>query len=109
MTNTATIWAVEHGILAGRLHNPSLFNERAYIDGRWCDAEDGRAIEVTDPASGKVIGTVPNLGVAETRAAIAAAQKAQAAWRRLLPAERGDFIRRWADLMRENKEDQSRH
>ncbi len=105
MTNTATIWAVEHGIFAGRLQDPSLFNERAFIDGRWCDAEDGRTTEVTDPASGKVIGTVPNLGVAETRAAIAAAQKAQAAWRRLLPAERGDILRRWADLMRDNRED----
>ena len=105
MTNTATIWPVEHGVVAGRLQDPSLFNESAYIDGHWFHAADGRVTEVTEPASGKVIGTVPNLGIAETRAAIASAEKAQVAWRRLLPAERGDLLRRWADLMRENKED----
>jgi len=95
----------DQGFLASRLYEPSLFSERAFIDGHWCDAEEGRTIEVTDPASGRVIGTVPDLGASETRAAIAAAAAARAGWRRLLPAERGEILRRWSNLMHENRED----
>ncbi len=45
-----------------RLTDAGLFRQQAYIDGQWCDAENHRIIEVTDPASGAVIGTVPAHG-----------------------------------------------
>ena len=54
----------------------ALLRQQLYINGQWCDADDGGVIEVTDPASGKVIGTVPKAGAAETRRAIEAAQAA---------------------------------
>ena len=41
-----------------------------YINGQWVDADNKDTIEVTNPATGELIGTVPNMGAAETRRAI---------------------------------------
>src|SRR3546814_1625698 len=71
-----------------QLADPRLFREQCYIDGRWTDADSGAVIEVTNPASGEVLGTIPKMGAAETRRAIAAAEKAWPAWRKLLAKER---------------------
>jgi succinate-semialdehyde dehydrogenase/glutarate-semialdehyde dehydrogenase len=57
-----------------------LLRESGYIGGEWVDADSGTAIMVTDPASGQVIGTVPDMGAAETRRAIDAATAAMPAW-----------------------------
>jgi len=45
------------------------------IGGDWVQADSGKAIDVTNPANGQVIGTVPNSGAAETRRAIEAAHE----------------------------------
>ena len=50
-----------------RLTDESLFRQQAYIDGAWCGADAGGTLPVLDPASGAVIGTVPDMGAAETR------------------------------------------
>ncbi|MHA7874136.1 NAD-dependent succinate-semialdehyde dehydrogenase [Roseivivax sp.] len=67
--------------------------EANLIDGRWCGAEDGGTLEVTDPASGAVIGTVPNSGTEETRRAIAAAHRAFPAYAAKSVAERAELMR----------------
>ena len=59
-----------------QLADPRLFREQCYIDGRWSDADSGAVIEVTNPATGEVLGTIPKMGAAETRRAIEAAEKA---------------------------------
>ena len=82
-----------------------LLREHAYIDGRWCSADNLQVIEVTNPFDGSFIGTVPNMGIFETRKAIAAARAAFPAWAGLLPQERASALRRWHDLLIENKED----
>lgn len=82
-----------------RLEDPRLFRAFAYIDGKWCAADSGASLSVSDPATGEAIGTVPDLGTAETRRAIAAAERAFPAWRALLPNERAQRLRRWHDLM----------
>ncbi|MBX2833013.1 MAG: NAD-dependent succinate-semialdehyde dehydrogenase [Rhodospirillales bacterium] len=82
-----------------------LLREHAYIDGRWCSADNLQAIEVTNPFDGSFIGTVPNMGISETRTAIAAAKKALPTWAALLPQERANALKRWHDLLIENKED----
>lgn len=46
----------------------SLLREQAYIDGEWCDADDGATFEVTNPATREVLGCVPRMGAAETAA-----------------------------------------
>ena len=53
-----------------------FLRQQCYIDGQWCDADSGKSVNVTDPGTGKVLGTVPNMGEAETARAIAAAEKA---------------------------------
>jgi succinate-semialdehyde dehydrogenase len=87
------------------LRDPCLFREQAYIGGKWRSAENGRVCVVTNPSTGAVIGTVPNMGAAETRAAIDAAAAAFPAWRALLPQERAARLRRWHELMVEHAED----
>jgi succinate-semialdehyde dehydrogenase/glutarate-semialdehyde dehydrogenase len=88
-----------------QLKDPSLLRQQAYVDGRWCDADSGAVTPVTDPASGEQIGTVPKMGVGETRRAIEAASTAWKAWRRKTAKERGAILRKWSDLMLANADD----
>jgi succinate-semialdehyde dehydrogenase / glutarate-semialdehyde dehydrogenase len=63
---------------------------------------------VRNPATGEVIEQVPRHGVAETRAAIAAAERAFPAWRGRTAKERALVLRRLADLMLERQEELAR-
>ncbi len=87
------------------LRDPELLRQQCYVNGGWIDADEGGTVEVTNPADGSVIGTVPKLGASETRRAIAAAEAAWPAWRALTAKERSARIRRWFELMMENQED----
>ena len=80
-----------------------FLKEQCFIDGQWCDADSGKTVNVIDPGSGKVLGTVPNMGEAETARAIAAAEKALPAWRAKTAGERARILRRLFDLMMENQ------
>ncbi|SFG26647.1 succinate semialdehyde dehydrogenase /glutarate-semialdehyde dehydrogenase [Novosphingobium sp. CF614] len=91
-----------------QLNDPSLFRQQAYVDGEWTDAMDGRTITVTNPATGQAIGSVPNMGAAETRRAIVAADRALPAWRALTAKDRAVRMRRWYELMMEHQEDLAR-
>jgi succinate-semialdehyde dehydrogenase / glutarate-semialdehyde dehydrogenase len=90
---------------ARRLKNRGLLQERAFIGGRWVDADDGRTFPVLDPATGEELARVPRMGTAETRRAIEAARDAFPGWRGLLAKERARIMRRWSDLMLEHLED----
>ncbi len=87
------------------LNDPTLFRQQAYLDGQWCDADNGETIIVTNPATGAVIGHVPNMGAAETRRAISAANLAWKGWRTRLAKERSAILRKWHDLMLANTDD----
>lgn len=87
------------------LSNPGLFRSQAYINGEWVGADDGTEFEVTNPADGALLTSVPNQGVAETRRAIEAANAAWPAWRGKTAKERAAILRRWFDLMLANKDD----
>jgi succinate-semialdehyde dehydrogenase / glutarate-semialdehyde dehydrogenase len=67
-------------------------------------SDSGETFAVEDPATGETIAEVPRMGVAETRRAIALAEKALPKWRSLLAKDRARILRRWADLMLENEE-----
>ncbi len=81
-----------------------FFRTRCLIGGAWCDADDGRTIEVTDPGTGEVIGTVPLMGAAETARAIAAAEAALPAWRARTSGDRARILRRLFDLMQQQQD-----
>ena len=88
-----------------QLKNDALFRQQAFINGVWCDAEDGQTHEVLNPATGEVIGTVPMMGSNETRRAIEAADTAQSTWSKKTGKERSIVLRRWHTLIAENIED----
>ena len=88
-----------------QLKDPTLLRQQAYIDGVWRDADSGATLAVTNPATGEQLGTVPLMGAAETRRAIAAANAAWPAWRKKSAKERAAILRKWNDLILENTED----
>jgi succinate-semialdehyde dehydrogenase/glutarate-semialdehyde dehydrogenase len=75
------------------------FIERAYIAGEWVAADSGAVFAVTNPATGETLGSVPDMGVAETRRAIEAAQRALPGWRDRPAKERAQIMRRWFELV----------
>jgi succinate-semialdehyde dehydrogenase/glutarate-semialdehyde dehydrogenase len=87
------------------LNDPDLLRTQCLIGGEWCDAPEGGAIDVTDPATGELLGTVPAMGARETREAIAAAQAALPAWRGRTALERAALLRKWYELILANQDD----
>jgi succinate-semialdehyde dehydrogenase/glutarate-semialdehyde dehydrogenase len=88
-----------------RLSDPRLFREQCYVDGQWVGAASGKTVDVTDPASGEVIGTVPSMNAEETRRAIEAADAALPGWRAKTAKERSAILRRWFELIMEHADD----
>ena len=95
--------AVPHSTLS--LRDPSLFRQQAFVGGRWLDAASGEVKRVINPATGELIGTVPNCGAKEARAAIEAADKALPDWRSRTAKVRAQLLRKWFDLIMANQED----
>ncbi|WP_136418770.1 NADP-dependent succinate-semialdehyde dehydrogenase [Herbaspirillum sp. ST 5-3] len=88
-----------------QLKDPSLLRQQAYLNGQWCDADNSERFPVTNPATGETIGTVPNMGAAETCRAIDAANQAWRGWRAKTAKERSAILRKWNDLMLANVDD----
>jgi succinate-semialdehyde dehydrogenase/glutarate-semialdehyde dehydrogenase len=88
-----------------KLNDMSLFRQQCYIDGIWLDADDGSTLDVNNPATDAVLGTVPKMGADETRRAIEAANAALPGWRAMMAKERAVILRRWNDLILENADD----
>ena len=92
-----------------KLKDPSLFRQQCYVDGKWTNADDGAVMQVTNPATGEVLGTAPCMGADETRRAIQAADTALPAWRDLTASQRAQILHRWNDLILANQDDLSSH
>ncbi|EIJ48409.1 NADP-dependent succinate-semialdehyde dehydrogenase [Herbaspirillum sp. GW103] len=88
-----------------QLNDPSLLRQQAYLNGQWCDADQGAKLEVHNPANGTLLGSVPMMGAAETRRAIEAANAAWPAWKKKTAKERSAILRRWYELMMANADD----
>jgi len=88
-----------------QLTDAKLFRQSCYVDGQWIAAKSGGVINVDNPATGEIIGTVPRLGGAETRDAIEAANRAFPAWRKKTAKERAAVLRKWYELMLQHQED----
>jgi succinate-semialdehyde dehydrogenase/glutarate-semialdehyde dehydrogenase len=87
------------------LNNPALFREQSYINGEWVAAANGETFAVTNPADGSLLADVAELDVDGARAAIEAAAAAWPSWRSKTAKERSAILRRWFDLMHDNKDD----
>jgi succinate-semialdehyde dehydrogenase / glutarate-semialdehyde dehydrogenase len=87
------------------LRDPGLVREACLIGGQWNAAVSGRTIDVIDPATQGVLGTVPDAEAQDTRAAIDAAAAAFGPWRAKTHAERASLLEAWHALMLEHLED----
>ncbi len=71
-------------------------------------ASSDKRLDVTDPATGDVLASVPRMGAAETDTAIAAAQAAFPDWSGRTAADRALVLQRWAALVRAHAQDLAR-
>ncbi len=90
------------------LNDPQLLKNLAYVDGTWCRADGNATFPVSNPADGVPFAAVPDMGAAETRRAIAAADAAWPAWRGKTAKERAAILRKWFELMLANAADLAR-
>ncbi|MGE0281419.1 MAG: NAD-dependent succinate-semialdehyde dehydrogenase, partial [Rhizobiaceae bacterium] len=81
-----------------------FMREANLIGGEWVQADSAKTIDVTNPANGQVIGTVPNSGAAETRRAIEAAHDAFNGWKKTSALERSKLLRKLHDAIMDNQE-----
>jgi succinate-semialdehyde dehydrogenase/glutarate-semialdehyde dehydrogenase len=91
-----------------QLTDSKLFRQSCYVDGAWVNARGGATLNVDNPATGEIVGTVPKFGATETRDAIESANRAFLEWRKKTAKERAAVLRRWFDLMLANQEDLAR-
>ncbi len=90
------------------LDDPGLLRDKAFVAGEWSAADRGAVFPVRDPANGAMLAEVSDLGAAETRRAIEAADRAWPAWRARTGKERAAVLRRWFDLITANADDLAR-
>lgn len=88
--------------------NPLIFKQQSLIGDQWMDSYSGETIEVSNPATGETVGTVPKMGAKEAEQAVEAAQRALPQWSAMSANERSDLLRKWYDLIIEHKEDLAR-
>ena len=87
------------------LSNPELLKQQCFIKDGWHAASDEATIDVSNPFSGDIIGTVPSLTINDVNDAVAASHEAQITWAAKTPKERAELLQKWADLIDANKED----
>ncbi|KAL6244343.1 succinate semialdehyde dehydrogenase NADP+ linked [Rhinocladiella similis] len=87
------------------LKDKGLLKNQGYINGKWIDAKSGKTFEVHDPASGSLLGTMPDMDKEDTQTAIDAAAAALPSFRKTTARERARLLRKWYDLMIENADD----
>lgn len=82
-----------------QLDQMPLFHQQAFVAGQWCDADSQQTTDIYNPATQEIIGTVPNMGKAETERAIQAAVNGWAAWKNKTAKDRSIILKKWFDLM----------
>ncbi len=86
-----------------KLHRPDLLESRAFLNGEWIERRE--CLCVIDPATQEYLGEVAACSLEDADAAVETAKRAFLDWRDRLPAARGEILRTWARLMRENAQD----
>ncbi|HAY33535.1 MAG TPA: aldehyde dehydrogenase family protein [Ignavibacteria bacterium] len=83
-----------------------MLKYQLYINGEFCDSEDGQTFKATDPANGEVIAEISKAGISDTKKAVAAARKAfdSGVWSGLSGDERSRILKQLVDKINENAE-----
>ncbi len=79
-----------------------------FINGEWCSARSSKTFDVTNPATGEVIGSAPDGSTDDAKDAIAAASEALGSWTQTTAYERAAILAKADTLMRERAEDLAR-
>ncbi|PCK79938.1 NAD-dependent succinate-semialdehyde dehydrogenase [Rhizobium sophoriradicis] len=82
-----------------------FLRDAGYINGVWTSGNAAKTFDVLNPATGELLASLPDMGAAETRAAIDAAYAAQPAWAARPAKERSVILRKWFDLMVANADE----
>lgn len=90
---------------ASSLKDPSLFVEKSYINGQWVSSKSGKTFQVRNPATDEVIGSCPESNTDDLNDAIQTASAAFLTWRAQSGRARGRILRKFSDLIIENKVD----
>ncbi|WP_043319640.1 NAD-dependent succinate-semialdehyde dehydrogenase [Microbulbifer sp. HZ11] len=89
-----------------KLNNSQLLKTQNYINGQWCEGTGKLA--VTDPATGELLAEIADGSAADAKRAVGAAHDAFPEWSRKTAAERAAVLKRWYQLIAENREDLAR-
>ncbi len=85
------------------LNDIDIFKQACLINGEWVTTSD--SLEVDNPATGEVIASIPQLDADAVNQAVTAANDAFKLWRKKTPAERGELVRKWYELMVEHTDE----
>ncbi|WP_339813860.1 NAD-dependent succinate-semialdehyde dehydrogenase [uncultured Imperialibacter sp.] len=85
------------------METSKLIRTESYVNGQWVRAASGKTFDVTNPATGEVLASVTDMGREDTRKAIDAANAAWPAYRNLTAKERSALLRKWFNLILENR------
>ncbi|KAJ1795633.1 hypothetical protein LPJ59_004238 [Coemansia sp. RSA 2399] len=91
-----------------KIKNKSLLRTDAYVGGAWVGSAQGKRFKVTDPATLQTIGEVADMDGNDVAQAVQIANEAFASWKATTAKHRGQILRKWYDLVMENKEDLGR-
>ncbi|MFN4149300.1 MAG: aldehyde dehydrogenase family protein, partial [Rhodocyclaceae bacterium] len=88
-----------------QLRDPELLRRQAFIGGAWVSAANGAMVTIRNPATGEKLAEVPDMGAAETRRAIEAADAALPDWSGLTAKQRSAILRKWYELINAHADD----
>lgn len=91
--------------LLSKLQDKELLRTCGFIGGKWSEASNGATYDVTNPATGQVLATLPKMKADETMTAIAAAHAVFPQWSNTTAKERGAILRKWHDLILDARDD----
>lgn len=81
-----------------------LLKDKSYINGNWVPAISNKSFNVTNPANGNVVSSVPDMNIDDTEIAVKAASEAFKTWQETTAKERAHILRRWYNLLEANIE-----
>ncbi|KXT07695.1 hypothetical protein AC578_10247 [Pseudocercospora eumusae] len=88
-----------------KLNNPDLFRDQALSGGNWVESKTGKRFDVYDPGNGKVWATAPDCGPDDVDAAVKSANEAFHEFKKVNPRTRAQWMLKWDQLIRENRDD----
>lgn len=87
------------------IKNPSLFKDQSLVDGKWVEAKSGKRFDVVDPGNGEVWASAPDNTAEDVDVAVKASAKAFETYRKVNPRTRAQWLMKWDQLIRDNRDD----